>query len=300
MKKKSPIDNLFFEIFGYYPKKAGAAYEILVAAAIKIITGETIHYDQNLKGIYSKTNYQVDAINKSENKIIEAKDYTIQNKKVGRPDLQKLQGALSDLSVNSGIFASATDYTRPAKKYSESSNENLMQKEIELYQIRPSTVLDEKGRIKSFEIEMIILTHDFDNAKYACNWTNEAIQKIIDNGFDKKTIKARTDRFYDKNGKLNELLSQFTYENQPIHSNMEDEFAIGCWLLYGNHIKYENQLYELKGIEYKIPFKKSSSTFTIESDGEPVILIKSEDKKINKLITDKQFKDLVINDKQIN
>ena len=94
MKKKSPIDNLFFDIFGYYPNKAGTAYEILVAAAIKIITGETIHYDQNLKGIYSKTNYQIDAINESENKIIEAKDYTIQNKKVGRPDLQKLQGAL--------------------------------------------------------------------------------------------------------------------------------------------------------------------------------------------------------------
>lgn len=35
---KSENDNLFFEIFGYYPAKAGKAYEILSTAAYAIAT----------------------------------------------------------------------------------------------------------------------------------------------------------------------------------------------------------------------------------------------------------------------
>lgn len=42
--------------------------------------------------------------------MVESKDYTIDDRKVGRPDLQKLQGALTDLpQIKDGIFTSATD-----------------------------------------------------------------------------------------------------------------------------------------------------------------------------------------------
>ena len=40
--------------------------------------------------------------------MVESKDYTIDDRKVGRPDLQKLQGALTDLpQIKDGIFTSA-------------------------------------------------------------------------------------------------------------------------------------------------------------------------------------------------
>ena len=43
---------------------------------------------------------------------------------VGRPDLQKLQGALTDLpQIKEGYFTSATDYSCDAKKYARDRNE---------------------------------------------------------------------------------------------------------------------------------------------------------------------------------
>ena len=57
---------------------------------------------------------------------------------------------------------------------------------------------------------------------------------------------------------------------------------------------YENKLYGIKGIEYKIPYNRSTTTFKIETEGTPQILIKSGDGKTDKLLTDKQFRDLTI------
>lgn len=37
MKQKSEIDELFFRLMGYYPSKAGEAYEIISAAALGIV-----------------------------------------------------------------------------------------------------------------------------------------------------------------------------------------------------------------------------------------------------------------------
>lgn len=297
--KKSPIDELFYDLFGFYPNKAGTAYEIIVASAIKIISGDEIKYNQHLKGTYSKSDYQLDGLNIDKKQMIEAKDYTINKKKVGRDDLQKLQGALSDLDVEKGIFASATDYTKPAKKYSESTSKNPLHKEIELYNIRESTELDEKGRINKFVVTLSMITPDFTLAKMNFAWTNDAIEKFKKNGLIGEPIKLSTDRFYNEDGTINCLIEDFTYNNQPIHINMDDEFGEGCWLLPNRFIKYENELYGFKGIEYKIPYKKNDTTFTIESDGQPKILIKSEDGKVNKLLTDEQFRKLTIENGEI-
>ena len=37
MNQRTEIDELFFRLMGYYPKKAGEAYEIISAAALGII-----------------------------------------------------------------------------------------------------------------------------------------------------------------------------------------------------------------------------------------------------------------------
>jgi len=295
-KQKSPLDELFFELYGYYPNKAGQAYELLVAAAIKLVTGQQLKYDQHLRGEYSKTDYQIDGLNIDEEKIIEAKDYTIDNRKVGRSDLQKLQGALTDLNVQSGLFASATDYTKPAKKYADSSVKNPLQKQIELYQIRPSTELDENGRVKTFVINITMIVPDFSKGKYNYAWTVEAIEKFKTNDLIDKSVIMSLDRFYNKDNSINCLLSDFTRANQPIHVNMDDEFGEGCWLLPNCYIKYEDELYGINGISYKIPYNRSTTTFKIEGEGNPKILIKSDDGEIDKLLTDKQFRDLTLRD----
>jgi hypothetical protein len=297
--KKSPMDDLFHDLYGFYPNKAGHAYELLVAAAIKILTGQSLKYDQHLKGSYSNTDYQIDGLNEDENKIIEAKDYTLDNRKVGRSDIQKLQGALSDLNVKGGLFASATNYTSPAKKYAKSSEQNPLQKQIELYQIRPSEELDEEGRLKTLIVNIVMIIPDYSKGEYKQIYTNEAISKFKENDLVDKPLEITLDRFYKNDGELDILLSDFTRDNQPILVNMDDEYAEGCWLLHGKYIKYEKKLYGIKGIDYKIPYSKSSSTLRIENEGKPRILIKSEDGEVDKLLTDEQFRALTMKDGKI-
>ena len=141
--EKSSIDEFFHGIYGFYPEKAGQAYELLVNAALKIINKDLdVKYNQFKEGIYSQQKYQLDGI-KDDKESIEAKDYTIRNEKVGRPDVQKQEGGLIDLPYEGGIFASATGYTRNAEKYAEGTYKNPNGKPIDLYDIRPSTEEDE-------------------------------------------------------------------------------------------------------------------------------------------------------------
>lgn len=288
------MDELFHELYGYYPKKAGTAYELLVAGALKIITGDNIKFDQHLKGKFNQTDYQLDGLNTDQNQMIEAKDYSISKSKVGRDDIQKLQGALSDLNVNKGLFASATNYTKPAKKYSDGTVENPIQKAIELYNIRQSTQTDEEGRINKIVIDLNMIVPDFKAGKMEFAWTKDAIQKFEINGLLNEPISLSTDRFYNEDGTMNCTIVDFTTENQPIHRNMDDEFGEGCWLLPNRFVKYNDELYGFKGIAYKIPFRTSTTTFTVESDGIPKVFIKSEDGAVNKLLTDEQFRKLII------
>lgn len=297
----SEIDHLFNELFGFYPKKAGQAYEMLVAAAIKAITNGKVSYNRFIKGEYSNTSYQLDGLLEKEDtkSMIEAKDYTIDNKKVGRGDLQKLQGALTDLKIDKGIFASATDFTSPSKKYSKSTSINPIQKEIELYHIRPSTILDEKGRIKEFKITIIVSTPEYDKGEYEIIWTTQSIEQFKDEGLIGKTIKARIDAFYNIDGGLNITLEDFTLDNQPISENIDAEWAEGCWVLQRLFIKNEGRLYGIHGMKYKIPYYKTSTSFTIKSDGTPKVLIKSEDGKVNKLLTNEELKKLTFDNNEV-
>lgn len=104
----SPIDLLFEDMFGNKPNKDGTAYEILSAAVMKLLEENAlVKHDEKLKGTFSNTFYQLDVLIQQEarKEMGEAKDYTKKGSKVGRPDLQKLAGALIDLSeVDGGVF----------------------------------------------------------------------------------------------------------------------------------------------------------------------------------------------------
>jgi hypothetical protein len=300
-KEKSPIDELFFELYGYYPNKAGQAYEIISAAAIKILTGKQVKYDQHVKGKFSKTDYQLDGeiVSNEATEMLEAKDYTIDDRKVGRGDIQKLAGALIDLDIDKGLFASATDFTKPADKYADSTKINPNQKQIDLFHIRPTTELDEEGRIKKFVIKMHIAVPDLERGQYRYEWTDEAIKKFEVNNLLNKELTMSLSEFYDKDGNVVFTLMDFTRNNQPDHKDFNDEFAIGNWDLSNYFIKFDNEFYGIKKIHYKVPYDRGENEFTIERGGKPKILIKSFDGKTDKLLTDEQFKKLSFNNKEI-
>lgn len=293
-KQKSSIDELFFELYGFYPNKAGQAYEIICAAAIKLLTGKQVKFDQYVKGKFSSTSYQLDGeiLSDKEKEMLEAKDYTIDKRKVGRGDLQKLSGALSDLEIDKGLFASATDFTKPANKYAKSSSINPNQKQIELYHIRPSTELDENGRIKKFIIKMHFAVPNFEKGQYSYEWTDKAIEIFKEKDLLDKEVTMTLSEFYDKDGNIIITLLDFTRNNQPDYKNFQDEYAVGFWDLSGYYIKFDEEFYGIKKIHYKIPYDRGTNEFTIESEGKPKIFIKSADGSVDKLLTDKQFKEL--------
>ena len=97
---ESKFDELFERIYGFRPRKRGASYELIAAAAIKLIREDlAVKTNQFVEGTYSKEKYQIDAAIDSLKIAVEAKDYSGSNKKVGRPDVTKLAGALQDLPL---------------------------------------------------------------------------------------------------------------------------------------------------------------------------------------------------------
>lgn len=296
---KSPIDELFNELYGYYPNKSGQSFEMIVAAAFKLLMQTDIGYDQRIRGDFSETVYQLDGLIESKS-MIEAKDFTIHDKKVGRDDIQKLQGALTDLPIEKGIFASATDYTKPAQKYADSSLKNPMQKPIELFHIRPSTLTDETGRIKKIVINMSMHIPNYTNSKMQLVWTKDGVEKLIKNDLANKNIPFSIDRFYDKNGLTLETVHDLTKFHPP-GTNWEKDFvAKGCWIIRDGFIKYENDYYPIIGLEYEVPYSVTEPReIVVESDGNPRLYIKNMDGSIDKLISDKDLKKVKFEDGKV-
>ena len=205
-KKNSVIDDLYFSLYGEHQTKEGQALERLSGVAFKLLGEQRqVQYDQQIRAKYSGTVYQVDdLVSDSDRQImVEAKDYTVRNKPVGRSDLQKLESALTDLDIPEGRFVSATDYTNRAKPFAESTKNNPKNNPIDLYHVRPSTPEDEKGRIKTILVTIVAHGLEFERGQYLPLINSEffkSIQhRIKEDGEEQKTILYH---FYDKDGNV--------------------------------------------------------------------------------------------------
>ena len=290
----SPVDDLYFELFGEYPSKAGTALERLATIAYSEVKAKKAAVDQRLKGTYSDSIYQIDGLAETDDgkEMIEAKDYTIRNDKVGRDDLQKLSGALLDLeSISKGIFASATDYTKPAKQYANSTSQMPNAKPIELYGIRPSTELDEKGRVKKICVRINIIAPDFERGSYKPIFTKDGYDALRIDGLLGQPIEMHFEKFYDKNGTEKISFLELTENiSKNMNSSTQDTTIDGIWNMNHMYMPFPNKkMYELDRIEYSIPIIRDNEEFTIEKDGSPCLLIRSSDGKIDKLLTDKEL-----------
>lgn len=291
MNQRSEIDELFFRLMGYYPKKAGEAYEIISAAALGIIRDQSAEHNKYLQGLSGGRPYQLDGLLNGET-MVESKDYTIDDRKVGRPDLQKLQGALTDLpQIKDGIFTSATEYSRDALKYAQGTETNEAQKEITAVDVRPSTPDDEKGRVMKIHVTMNFSAPDFDRGKTSFIYADGAKKLIEDymRSHGMTEYMFGTDVLYDESGKFLKTIADLSRENQPKFTDDDDyvsgEFPIDAY------IKFCEILVPIKGIAYTdVPIARGKEDFVIEMRGNATILIKSDKLGVNKLITDVDLK----------
>ncbi|MGO9146424.1 MAG: restriction endonuclease [Desulfomonilia bacterium] len=293
----SPIEKIFKEIFGYLPDKQGTAFEQLAAIASYLLKVGNVQHDARLRGQFSDTLYQIDvhhisATDKTAS-MGEAKDYSEQGQKVGRGDLQKLGGALPDLdSINSGKFFSATGYTKPAKKYAEAAKNITGGKSIDLYELRPSTELDENGFIKTVIVNIHVTSPKPHQGKWVPHFTergNMALRTLLREGEEGHRYDVWLDSFFDEHG--NEVLSLHDLTSQGYGDiNPETNKAHGAFLLSNLFIKVEGIFAEIKGLEYEIPFEYYTREIRITDDSEYRFVITDENGKVLKFLTDKILK----------
>lgn len=281
---KSPIDELFYSLMGFYPTKEGAAYERISAAAISLFEQRETRHNQFVNGL-SESLYQLDGLIENDT-MIESKDYTKRGAKVGRDDLQKMEGALTDLSeIKKGYFTSATEYTEPAQMYAEATSKNPLQKEIIPVYLRPSTKDDEKGRVNKIQIQMNMIIPDFTNGIFNILYSNKEeeakLQKFIGAS---APISLTIKEFYDFSGNVIETVENLCKEQQPKFP-MDATEVDGVFNIKA-YIKINDSLFSIKGLKYHISVLHHTETFTIESKGDAKMLIKCDRLNINKLITD--------------
>ena len=296
--KNSIVDDLYYQLYGEHQTKEGQALERLSAVAFKLLEeARKVQYDQQVRAPYSQTMYQVDGLIGEDNQqiMVEAKDYTVRGDKVGRADIQKLEGALTDLDIAEGRFVSATDYTNRAKPYAESTKTNPKQNPIELYHVRPSTPEDEKGRIKTIVINIIAHGLDFERGIYL-PLINEPFFESIKDKISEKGDKQRTTlyQFYNKDGQVVETFENITRQlNHRLPVDSEKGYILeGKWIFTESVYVDMDPLGRvlIDALEYRIPTYTDECTFAINQQGNPVLLIKSEDGTVNKLFTDQQLK----------
>lgn len=291
----SPIDKIFFDIYGYLPKKAGTSYEMLSCIAEHILFDSKVTHDKKIRGQLSESLYQIDVLSEDESDLSmgEAKDYTIKNKKVGRDDLQKLGGALPDLSdVSKGRFYSATGYTAPAVKYAKASDLFSGGKGIELYEFRPSTEQDEAGTIQSIGINMRLIKPHPQQAQWAPHFTKEGKEScrvLLKDGENELNFNMALEVFYDLHG--NEKLTLFSLTGLGYgEANSETKCAHGCFLLADHYIYVEHILAEISGLEYKVPYTETELKLEINFDSKSRFVVKNSGGEILRFISDDELK----------
>lgn len=290
----SPIDKIFKEIFGHLPNKSGTAYEMFSCIAEHLMTGGNILHDNKIRGEFSKTLYQIDVHSSSFEGVAmgEAKDYTIQNSKVGRADLQKLGGALPDLpEVTKGKFFSATGYTLPAKKYAEAASSFSGQKPIEIFELRPSTEKDEAGTIKTIVVKIHVVTPQAQRGVWKPHFTADgraAIKRTVNPEQKKLSFGLVLEKFYDSNG--NQSLTLFELTNTGYaETNSDTNCAHATYLLKDKYITVNGVLAEIKGLEYEVPFSEHYSTIEITDDRKCRFILRNELEDVVRFITDDQL-----------
>lgn len=288
--KISPIDSFFKDLMGYIPTKFGTAYEKISTAAYSIIKRERSEHDRHLKGL-TGSNYQIDGLIGGK-EMLEAKDYTIKKGKVGRSDLQKQEGALVDLpSMGRGVFASATGYTSQATKYAKGSRNNDKMTSITTYDIRPSTIKDEQGRIKTIHITMNVCSLCYSKGKYSLIFAEGEQERLRSNLKSKslQQINNQLEFFYDETGNIIDCMSSLSSRNHPTFKYNDIEVN-GIFPIQA-YVKLNDNLYCIKGVRYEhVPIVKGTESFVIEPKGKAVLLIKSDLDGVNKLITDVELR----------
>lgn len=274
----TPSDKLFYKLMGFYPTKAGTAFELISTAVTMIMqTYKTAKHNLIIEG-NSSASHQIDGI--VDSVAIEAKDHSAGKKitKVSIGEVMKHEAAICDIKeVSSGMFFSSSGFSQPAKQYADGLCIDFFQKAIQLVHTRPATSDDEKGRIKCIDVQIhalfpeykfqIILSEEVVNSMQE-EYNNANYLPILCNalGTEVLSFEEAIDAQYDD--KESNLFEQ-KVETKDMYIKTQAQ-----------------QLIPIKGFVFNRNIHHETITFRITANGTPVLWVKSDSLEINKLFTD--------------
>lgn len=292
------IDDIYTEIFVTPPAKPGVAFERLAAIAMYTLEEGEVMHDARKVGHFSGTPYQLDAHHRAGDgqteKMVEAKDFSRRNAKVGREHLQKLAGALPDLdSIDAGAFVSATGYTGPAVKYAQSAALITGGKPIDLYELSASTARDEEGFIKSVTIQFHIDAPQRHLSTFTPILTSRAQQLLRDRfltgGATSLQLESRLEEFLDADGNAKLSLWELTSKGHG-STHQDDNCEYGCYPLPGLYVAINGVLAEICGLEYRIPHKYIQVDVTISDTRKSRMAFRDKDGNVLAILTDEYIR----------
>lgn len=288
------MDDLYEEIYGKKPSKQGVAYELIVGAVLKSLNKEAeITHNVFFKSPYSSDKYQIDNLYTTNEIIfVETKDHSDDGGKVGRPDVSKLEGALCVLknNINRGLLASVTDFTHPAKQYTQ----DLIKASgipIDLLIIRKVRPADTEGTIRNICININIVLPDFKSAQFIPVWTNESLPILSNIGYKNgSSLNVDIDTFYNIQGKVLDTVMNLTSKIKAGNNNLDEN---GKWeFVEQAYILIEKTLVPIKSIKYNIPFVIQKKSIEVKA-GKPAILAMDLNGHLYKIITFEELQKIV-------
>lgn len=292
----SPIDELYRSIYGELPEKPGTAFERLAAAAWKLLNRDAhVAHDTRIRGEISKSLYQIDmeAADDEGRHVGEAKDYTDRKAKVGRPDLQKLGGALPDMDVDAGNFFSATGYTKPAQQYA-SAAENIVGKKIDLYHLREVVKKDMEGRIKKIILQIHIMSPAYERSTFTPVWTPDGtklLRELVASGTIHNELQLRIHDILCSDGSVLATIPELT--SLGFGGCVTEDKASGSWNLPGGHVEVHEHLTPIHGITYEVAFDQDIEELSIEANGKATLLLRSQDGSVDRILQDVDLKRVI-------
>lgn len=287
---KSENDELFHEIFGYYPTKAGKAYEILSTAAYAIAArASDAILDTRVKGKCGVLHQLDGRLMVADDDVqLEAKDY---KSKIGIGKISEVKGRLSDLPVDRAVFA-AKQYTKPARKFAKGTFDNGDNKGVTLLDIRKSQNKDLLGRIGTIKIRISVPQFpDMSMIEWFFTVSPSIERTITDDGIDIQSEKGIL--IVDDNEIFKEIIPEFEKDalSRIRGKSLNDgDMITGVLQNQGLYAKLSNgKRYPIENFYYRVPICIINDETEVKPNGEPVIYIKSDDGTIDKLITDKDL-----------
>ena len=277
----TPSDKLFYQLMGFYPAKAGTAYELISDAVTMIVTPhEKAKHDIILKG-HTKAPHQIDGL--VDDIAVEAKDHSAgqTSTRVSIGEVMKHEAAICDLEeTTKGYFFSSSGFTSTAKQYAEGLCEELFQKGISLVHSRPSTPADEEGRIKRITVNIVINIPDY---QYQILLSDNIIKQLQKANNDVKCLNILYNQQGEKICSFDELVdTKFVDISKEIHKQKIETPHL--------YIKtQEDVILPIEGFIVDKIIQKESISFDVTPNGNPVLWVKSDSLKINKLFTDEDL-----------